>query len=115
MPNEDMMSKQEDNAAEPGAYTKEEVRARVLEMVRGYAAYWANEDRAKTEQERCDGLAFSIMNIFDGTTAALPGFDIVARPHPDDKDYCISQGQKYIPDGLVINDDCMLHELYYDK
>jgi len=111
MATEDTMSTQDEAA--PGAYTKEEVRAMVLDMVRGYASYWANEDRVKTEQERCDGLAFSIMNIFDGTTAALPAFDIVARPHPDDKEYCISQGEKYFPDGMAINDDCMLHEMYH--
>lgn len=115
MLHEDTLDTQDKAEDAPGAYTKEEVRAMVLEMVRGYATYWANEDRVKTNQERCDGLAFSIMNIFDGTTAALPAFDIVARPHPDDKEYCSSQGDKYIPDGLTINDDCLLHELYYDK
>jgi len=96
------------------AYTPDEVRDMFLNQVRAYAAYWA-EVPGKTEQERCDGLAFSLMNIFDGTSAELPAFDIVARPHPDDKSYQIEEGDNYIEDGTVLNDNSMLHELYYTE
>lgn len=96
------------------AITKEELREQILNQMRVYAREWAALPN-KTEQERCDGLAFSILNIFDGTTAALPAFDIVARPHPDDKRYYQENGENYIEDGTILNDDCMLHDLYYRR
>ena len=98
---------------EPRAYTKEEVRDMFMDKVRSTAQYWATIPEGGTIQERCEGTAFSILNIFDGTTMDLPGFDIVARPHPEDKQYCIDEGENYFEDGTVINDDCMLHELFY--
>ena len=42
----------------------------------------------------------------------MPAFDIVASPHPDDKEYHRSAGEDWIEPGAVIN-DCMLHELLY--
>jgi hypothetical protein len=95
------------------AYTAEEAREMFLNQVRAYAEYWA-ELPGKTDKERCDGLAFSLMNIFDGTSAGLPALDIVARPHPADKPYHIDEGTNYFEDGTVLN-NCMLHELYYPR
>lgn len=102
-----------DDKSTSRAYTAEEVREMFLNQARAYAAYWA-ELPGKTAQERCDGLAFSLMNIFDGTSVGLPAFDIVVRPHPDDKAYHIREGTKYFEDGTVLN-DCMLHEMYYPR
>lgn len=96
------------------AKTAEELRDEVLDHVRALAAYWAEHPDQRTVRERCDGLAFSILNIFDGTSGDLPAFDLVARPHPDDKSYHQERGEDWIEDGTVIN-DCMLHEMYYQK
>jgi hypothetical protein len=90
---------------------KEQARDRFLSLVRGAAKTWAGYE-VPDELERCNGVVFTIMNIIDGSSGVLPASNIVARPHPDDKDYHIAQGEHYIPDGLVINDDCLLHELY---
>ena len=62
--------------------------------------------------EKCNGLAFSILNIFDGTSIELPAMDIVLRPHEDDKEYLRGEGMDWFEDGMVIN-DCYLHELFY--
>lgn len=96
-------------------YTKEEVRKMVLEHMRHLAQYWAIIPKDVTVLERCEGVAFSILNIFDGTSSGLPAFDLVVRPHPDDKQFHIDEGENYMPDGLVINDDCHLHDLFYAK
>lgn len=90
--------------------TPEEVRNQFLEHVRNVVDYWASLDN-QTAKERCEGVAFSMLNIFDGSTS-LPAFDIVVKPHPDDKQYCIDNDEDYMPDGVVIN-DCTLHELFY--
>lgn len=94
------------------AKTAEEVREEFLRHISDLVEYWDSESRAHTLRERLDGLAFSILNIFDGTTTALPAFNISCAPHPDDKEFSISNGEDWYEDGLVIN-DCSLHELWY--
>lgn len=94
------------------AFTNDEIREQFLETVRNLSKYWAAQPN-KTEQERCDGLAFSLLNVFDGTSGDLPAFTITATPHPADKDFHIEAGTNYFAEGSVINADCMLHELYY--
>lgn len=93
--------------------TKEEAREMVLDHIRALVTYWDTESRATTSHEKLEGLAFSILNIFDGTAATLPAFDIAVRPHPDDKAYHEADGSNYFEDGMVINDDCHLHELLH--
>lgn len=90
------------------AYTPEEVRETFLGHVRHLVSYWTQEARAPSAREKLEGLAFGIMNIFDGTTG-LPAFDIVVRPHPDDKAYHIENRENWYEPGMVIN-DCHLHE-----
>lgn len=93
------------------AHTAEEVREQLLEHIRHLAEYWATTPDRQTALERCEGVAFSILNIFDGT-AGLPAFDIVLSPHPDDKEYHQREGENRYEPGMVIN-DCMLHEMFY--
>lgn len=92
------------------AKTVAEVRQEFLEHIRGLSEYWATLPD-KTPQERCDGLAFSILNIFDGTTIELPAMDIHLAPHPDDKEFNRENGSNWYEPGMIIN-DCMLHELW---
>lgn len=91
------------------AYTNEEAKYRFLSQIRAQVGYWARVE-GRNEIEKLEGLAFSILNIFDGTTVDLPSMDIVLRPHPDHEEYCKSQGEHWWPDGLVINDETHLHE-----
>ena len=93
------------------AITKEEAREEFLKQVKALVAYWAEIEK-ETVIEQLDGLAFSILNIFDGSTMIFPTLDIVIRPHEDDKEYCIDVGENYYEDGMAINDDTMLHEEY---
>lgn len=65
------------------AYTIEEVRDDFLCTVRQMAKNWADLPD-KTNRERCDGLAHSILVLVDGC-AGMPGFTMTPSPHPDDK------------------------------
>lgn len=94
------------------AYTPEEVRAMVLSHIRELSRYWATLPEPKTVRERCDGLAFSILVMFDGGSLGLPALNVSLSPHPDDEAYHKDHGENWFEDGMVIN-DCQLHELFY--
>ena len=94
----------------PRPYTADEVRERFLDHVRSLAVYWAGQ-QDQTPLERCEGVAFSILNIFDGTTG-LPAMNISLAPHTDDRAYQESNGENWYEPDQIIN-DCYLHELFY--
>ncbi len=95
---------------EPRAYTAEEVREQFLGQMRALAHYWSGV--GGTEREMLDGLCFSILNIFDGTSMALPAMDLVLRPHADDMEFHKAEGDNWYEPGQVIN-DTMMHEEFY--
>lgn len=98
---------------EPRAKTPEEIRGDFLDTCRALADYWAGDSvQARTCHERLSGLLHSVLCIFDGVNGGLPAFDIIASPHPDDKEYHRGEGEDWIEPGTVIN-DCMMHELLY--
>ena len=99
--------------SEPRAYTEEEVREKLLNHFRALSKYWATLDRPRSIQERCDGLVFSILSIFDGSSADLPAFDISPAPHPSDKQYYIDNDENWYEKGMIIN-ECQMHEQWYD-
>ena len=92
------------------AKTAEEVREEFLIHIREISNYWSSLPN-RTDKERCDGVAFSILNIIDGCSS-LPSFDLLVSPHEDDKQYNIDEGEDYYEPKMMIN-DCMLHEIYY--
>jgi hypothetical protein len=95
----------------PRAKTKEEVRKEFLVKIHGIVNYWANL-LDETVLDRCDGVAFSILNIFDGTSVDLPAMNISLYPHPDDMLFDQNNGENWYEPGMIIN-DCYLHEEYY--
>jgi len=97
----------------PRAKTEEEARGEFLDQIRMYVSHWEGASD-RTVRERLDGLAFSILNIFDGTAADFPAVDIVLRPHPDDEAFCRESGEDWFQDGQVIN-NCYLHDLWYQR
>lgn len=100
----------------PRAYTADEVRDMLLDHIRASARYWAElpdfdkaTGRGITVQDRCEGVAFSILSTLDGCSY-LPAFDLAACPHEDDKAYHQSEGENWIEPGTTISD--MLHERF---
>jgi hypothetical protein len=97
------------------AITKEEARDIFIDQCRVIIDYWASQND-NTDKEKIEGAVFSIMNIFDGSCGGFPAaIDLVLRPHEDDKQYNIDNGDNWIVDGQVINDDCHLHEIIYSN
>ena len=95
------------------AYTKEEAKAHFLKKVRDVAEHWATLPN-KTEIERCNGVAFSILNIIDGNTE-FPIVDLTLRVHGKDKEACLEESENFYQNGMVFNNDCYLHEEYYEQ
>lgn len=101
----------------PQAYTKNEMRDMLMEHIRFLAHYWATQVEAgRTVQERIDGFAHSLLTTMDGCSGSFPcAIDLVLRPNADDKAFHIAEGERWVEDGMVINDDCHLHSLLFVK
>lgn len=84
-------------------YTEAEVREKFLEQAKGIANYWATTKDGGTTKDRIEGAIFSLLNVIDGGSH-LPAFDLVVRPHPDDKEFFLQLGEKYYEDGMNICD-----------
>lgn len=93
------------------AKTDIEVREEFLSKLRELAIYWANTE-GTTSLEKCEGVVFSILNIFDGTSCGLPAMDISLSPHESDKEYAIEKSENWYESGMVIN-NTMMHEKFY--
>lgn len=91
-------------------YTAQEIRQQVLAHVKTVVDYWAALPGISVE-ERCDGVAFSILTMVDGC-GSLPAFTISVDAHTEDKDLHISEGKNWYPPGVAINEDCQLHDEY---
>lgn len=91
------------------SYTKEEVREMFLKYAIDLAHYWAKQEDSK--ERICEGVVHSLLTAIDGCSMSFPTMDIVLRPHPDDKGFCIKNGERYFEDGMVINDDVILNDI----
>ncbi len=104
---------------EPRAWTKEEVRDRFLHMLAGQVRFWATCKGPESVSDRLEGLAFSFLNLLDGT-AGFPAVDLIAGPHETDKAFHEAEGENYFPPApeypegtVVFNDDVYMHDLWY--
>jgi len=94
----------------PHARTDVEVRRKFLLHIKEIVRYWSKQPDI-TARDACDGVAFSILNIFDGCTFELPAMDIKLRSHEDDKQFHIDCNKNWYEPGMTIN-KTMLHEEY---
>jgi hypothetical protein len=112
----------------PKEYTLEEMRGMFIKKIHQIVKYWKNVELKDTPaheqlQTRLDGLAFSILVMLDGGYLELPEFIVAPNPHPDDKEFCISEGENYFPmpqmvfdkhgSEVTTNIGGYLHELYH--
>lgn len=100
---------------EPRAWTAGELRDQFMDTCRAYADWWADPAHSpdSTWPERVQGLLHSLLVIVDGGNGGLPAFKLLADPHPDDKQYHISEGENWIEPGTEITEDVSLHEQLY--
>lgn len=92
------------------AITEPEMRENFLSFLRQRAHYWANVTNV-SELERTQGMAHSMLVIFDGCSD-LPAFDLVVRPHEDAKQYAIDNGDDYYEDGVGIECGGLARQFY---
>lgn len=97
------------------AISEEDLRAQFMDGARCIARYWAGLE-GKTSLEVAEGVVHSMLCMIDGCSSAFPSaIDLVARPHPDDKQYHIDNDKDWVEDGTVLNDNWSLHEELYKK
>lgn len=91
--------------------TTEEVREAFLAHIRNLCFNWSRQEGSK--RQILEGLAFSILVTLDGC-GPLPGWFLAVKPHPDDKEFHIEEGDDYYPEELK-NIAGNLHERFYPK
>ena len=96
---------------QPRALTSDELRDKILRHMKGLVHYWANIVEGGSTQARIDGAMFSVLAMLDGSAMDIVAFDLVARPHEDDKEYCIDKGENWVEEGTVIS--TTLHEYWH--
>lgn len=80
----------------PRQWTAEEISEMFLAHCKTLVNYWATVPN-KTDKEKLDGLMFSLLAVFDGSSAELPSFELIPAPHEDDKEYNKTNGNNWWP------------------
>ena len=110
------LEKMKDTDTLPKEKKMEEVREDFLNHVRDMVEYWGDAPN-KTEKEKLNGLAFSIMAALDGCSVDIPGFIVAPLPHETAKQHHIENGKDYYPENhnSAVNCDISgeLHDHYY--
>lgn len=84
--------------SEPRALTGKEIRDRFFGHVYLILNTIDHDTRLKTSREKLELFAFSLMNVFDGTSCGMGcGFLLVPTCHPSDPDYHREQGENWYP------------------
>lgn len=98
------------------AKTAEDLREDLFDGFDIVARYWSRVDGI-SERDRCRGVVHSVLCMIDGVSSSLPyGVELVARTHPEDKEYDIKNGDNWVEDGATINNqDGYLHDLWGER
>lgn len=91
------------------AYSEEEARDMFLKKIKYITNFWSNYE-LRSNKEKCEGVAFSILALIDGCSVDFPAINMFLAPHPDDKQYFIDNDEDYFEEGTLIN-NCCLHDL----
>ena len=80
----------------PRELTSEEMRAAFLGTLLSEVAYWSRG--SGLPPDALWGLASSFLSMLDGTSPALPAFELVAAPHPEERAHCQAEGENWWPE-----------------
>jgi hypothetical protein len=89
------------------AITTEEATTEFLTRVKQLAKYWASQ--GKSVEDACDGVAFSILSLMDGSQLNFPAVDLVLCPDETDKEYSKEEGENWYEESRI---STTLHEEY---
>ncbi|MQV12222.1 hypothetical protein GHL01_00485 [Sinorhizobium meliloti] len=87
-----------------------ECRARLFAHLGALAAYWrdlpeaqvlAGNPEGDVTEERLSGLLFSMLTAIDGSALSLPGFLLVPKVSPEDREAAIADGEEYWPSAAI--------------
>jgi len=96
-------------------HTTDEVRNQFLQMVWNEIDYWKKQK--VSEQEKMEGVVFSILVMIDGDSATLPPFILAPCPHQGDRNFLEEEGMNWYPqnDNEQINGDIggELHDMFH--
>lgn len=98
----------DDAQSAPRAFTPAEARERFLHTVHANVLYWAQLEN-KSAEERCVGLAFSLLVLLDGQNASFPAVKLVLNPHPADQAFQQSQGVNWFEPNMEFTAGQSLH------
>lgn len=79
---------------------KKEALDTMFSHMHNLARYWATQNIS--EEEKIDGMAFTVMNILDNTSGDLPSRVKLVITDENGND-------------IVLNDDIRLHSEYFDR
>lgn len=86
--------------------TKEEARERFLKEVWNIVWCWEKRAPDKTQLERLEGVAFSILTLLDGDVGTHPGYLVIPNETPEDQQWRKDQGDDWYPLNVVSEDEC---------
>jgi hypothetical protein len=106
--------------SEPREYTPEEVKQHFLDHIWEMIEYWDKlkpRTGARSQRERLEGLAFSLLVTLDGCSGGMPGFIVAPSTHESDKEYHKEQGENWYPQNNDAKVNCdiggTLHDDFY--
>jgi hypothetical protein len=89
----------------PRVLTEDEVRDLFLKRVAAISNYWATnkiDGEQGSVKGRCEGVAFSILALLDGSNVGMPGMKVIPNPHAEDEEYLRGDGKNWFPDDVDI-------------
>lgn len=99
---------------EPRPYSEVEMRRLFLTHLSHLCHYW-DAVKTHTTLEKLRGLTHSVLALLDGSSAAMPGWDLIPHPHEDDFEYRSSLGENYFPDNVNICDGNLAFKFYNNE
>lgn len=91
-------------------YTPDEVRDELIRTMRHRIRHSLTYSDPNDKAAQTSAVLHAVLCIFDGVTG-LPAFDLVVKPHPDDRAYHINSDENWYPENVVINGNQHLHDL----
>ena len=83
-------------------YTAEEIQEKFFSQLYVMIKYWERIEQ-ENYKDKLEGLVFSILNILDGGSLGFPRVLLVPYPHPEDKEFHISEGENWFPQNTEVD------------
>ncbi|MFW6002244.1 MAG: hypothetical protein ACOCQD_02805 [archaeon] len=89
----------------------ENMREKLIDRIRVIVEEFAGYENL-SNQERCDGVAHSILATLDGCAPEIPCFDIKVKLNPDEIEFYSKYVGGELKNGETVNQNNDLHDIY---